>query len=221
MSPEQAEGRRDIGPASDIYSLGAILYALLAGRPPLQGTTPIETLKMVVSTEPVSPSQLQPRLARDLVTICLKCLHKDPARRYETAGDLADDLRRFLHDEPILARASGRVEKTWRWCRRNPSIAALVASVLLVLVAGIVVSSYFAYTASREANEASRLAKVARKAEKDARDDRDRAEASAQTGRESELISRMLACSRVPGKTVCGFLFASCLDGQRLRGPTT
>ena len=108
MSPEQAEGRRDIGPASDIYSLGAILYALLAGRPPLQGTTPIETLKMVVGTEPVSPSQLQPRFARDLVTICLKCLHKDPARRYETAGALADDLRRFLHDEPIRrGRAAG------------------------------------------------------------------------------------------------------------------
>ncbi len=214
MSPEQAEGRRNIGPASDIYSLGAILYALLAGRPPLQGTTPLETLKMVVSTEPVSPSQLQPRLARDLVTICLKCLHKLPERRYETAGALADDLRRFLDDEPIQARASGRIEKTWRLCRRNPSIAALVACVLLVLVAGIIVSSYFAYSASREATESSRLAKVARKAENEARDDRDRAEASAARAREHAYRSDIRLLPSVVADGMW-FLFCALLDGQR------
>jgi WD40 repeat protein/serine/threonine protein kinase len=214
MSPEQAEGRRDIGPASDIYSLGAILYALLAGRPPLQGTTPLETLKMVVSTEPVSPSQLQPRLARDLVTICLKCLHKDAARRYETAGALADDLRRFLHDEPILARPSGRIEKTWRLCRRNPSIAGLLASVLLVLVAGTAVSSYFAYLATQRATESSRLAKVALKAEKHARDDRDRAEASAERARERAYLSDVRLLPRALENSLW-ILFCELLDGQR------
>ena len=181
---------------------------------PLQGTTPLETLKMVVSTEPVSPSQLRPALARDLVTICLKCLHKLPERRYETAGTLADDLRRFLDDEPIQAHASGRIEKTWR-CTANPSIAALGACVLLVLVAGIVVSTYFAYSASREANKSSRLAKVARKAD-EARDDRDRAEAGAAPAREHAYRSDIRLLPSVVGDGMW-FLFCALLDGPHRR----
>ena len=201
MSPEQAEGRVDaVGPASDVYSLGAILYVLLTGRPPFQGVSAIQTLKMVVRSEPVPPSQLQPRLAKDLETICLKCLHKDPARRYETAGALADDLRRFLNDEPILARASGRIEKTWRLCRRNPLIAALMASVLLVLVAGVAVSSYFAYTASEEA--------------KDARAAKTRAEANAQRARERAYGSDVRLTQRAWDDNLIS-LFDELLDGQR------
>ncbi|MBX7105224.1 MAG: protein kinase [Gemmataceae bacterium] len=155
MSPEQAEGRvREIGPATDIYSLGAILYVLITGRPPFQGTTPIETISLVTRDEPVAPTELQPRLPRDLETICLKCLHKDPARRYSSAGELADDLCRFLNDETILARPSSWAEKTWRMCRRNPLVAGLTAAVFLVLVAGIGVSANFAILAQTEAEAA-------------------------------------------------------------------
>jgi len=134
MSPEQAAGRvRDIGPASDIYSLGAILYMLLTGRAPFQGTSPIETVQMVIENEPIAPTQLQARLPRDLETICLKCLRKQPAQRYATAGELADDLRRFQQNEPIVARPVGRIERVVKWTRRRPAIAAL----LLVTALGV------------------------------------------------------------------------------------
>jgi WD40 repeat protein len=132
MAPEQAGGGgKHIGPAADIYALGAILYECLTGRPPFQGPTPLDTVMQVVADDPVPPRQLRSKTPRDLETICLKCLHKEPGKRYATAGDLAEDLRRFQTGEPIRARPVVRLERTWKWVKRRPAVTALLAVLLL------------------------------------------------------------------------------------------
>ncbi|MFP6764112.1 MAG: serine/threonine-protein kinase, partial [Planctomycetaceae bacterium] len=139
MPPEQASGETDtIGPAADIYSLGAILYALLTGRPPFQSANVMDTLVAVLEQEPVTPRQLNPALDQDLETICLKCLEKDAGRRYATTDELVAELGRYLNGEPIHARPIGKLERGWRWCKRKPALAGLVAlAVLLLLTLGI------------------------------------------------------------------------------------
>jgi len=157
MAPEQAEGRlADVGPLSDVYSLGAILYDLLTGRAPFKGTSVLETLDQVRTREPVAPVQLQPGIPRDLETICLKCLQKDPGRRYASAGALAADLDRFQKGEPILARPIGRLERTWRWCQRNPRIAGLTATIVLAVVAWGLTASLMAWQIKLQKDEADR-----------------------------------------------------------------
>jgi tRNA A-37 threonylcarbamoyl transferase component Bud32 len=136
MAPEQAAGQASrASTRSDVYSLGGLLYDVLCARPPFQADTPLETMRLAQATEPVPPRLLNPRLPRDLETICLKCLQKEPAKRYATAGGLAEELDRFLRDEPIHARPVGRPEKLWRWCRRNPKLAASLTGTLCLLVA--------------------------------------------------------------------------------------
>ncbi len=161
MAPEQAGGKsEDIGPATDVYALGAILYECLTGRPPFKAATPLDTILQVCTDPPVPPSQLQPKTPRDLETICLKCLRKEPEKRYSSALHLAEDLRRWQAGEPILARPVGRMERTWRWCRRNPVVAALTSAVAFLLVAGTMLASYLAIDANGAKNQA--LAEKAR-----------------------------------------------------------
>ena len=142
MPPEQAGGKRgEVGPAADVYALGATLYALVTGRPPFQAATAMDTVLQVISDEPVPPRRLNASIPRDLETICLKCLEKEPARRYTTGGELADDLRRFLDGEPIRARSVNSFEKCWRWCRRRPVFAGLTAAVVMAVAGGLIGTS--------------------------------------------------------------------------------
>ncbi|HTU23522.1 MAG TPA: serine/threonine-protein kinase [Gemmataceae bacterium] len=154
MAPEQARGWGLIGPAADIYALGAVLYDLLTGRPPFEGTTVLDTLEMVQLHDPVPPQRHQPSIPTDLQTICLKCLHKTPAGRYLTAQNLADDLRRFLDGQPIQARPTPLWERVLKWVRRRPAQAALFAAGAAVLITLIV-------ALAREAKNQHHLAELA------------------------------------------------------------
>jgi tetratricopeptide (TPR) repeat protein len=138
MAPEQVgAGREKLGPAADVYGLGALLYHVITGRPPFVAPSVAETLEQVRHQEPVPPRRLNPAIHRDLETICLKCLEKEPGQRYASARAMADDLRRFLDGVAIAARPIAPAEKAWRWCRRRPAVAALAASLVFSLFAGL------------------------------------------------------------------------------------
>jgi serine/threonine protein kinase/tetratricopeptide (TPR) repeat protein len=195
MAPEQARGEaKEVGPPADVHALGAMLYEMLTGRPPYLAATAMDTVMAVLKEEPVPPSRLQPRIPRDIETICLKCLQKEPEKRYISAAALADDLRRFLNGEPIEARPVSSAERLWRWCQRNPRVAVLSALVLLLLAGVAVGSTVFSFKLATE----KKSALDARDAEKTAKEQAQVAEVkateSAQVARaQSDLAVESLA----------------------------
>jgi hypothetical protein len=170
MAPEQATAQKTVTTAVDVYGLGAVLYALLTGGPPFQGANVLEILTQVVERKATSPRALNQRVDRDLETVCLKCLAKDPARRYQSAEQLAEDLERWQRGEPILARPAGPWERAGKWVKRNPLVAGLLAALVLVLLAGSVVSVCFAIHDTRQAEQARTAEADAKRKAKTARD---------------------------------------------------
>ncbi len=200
MAPEQtfAPNERNVvlGPTADVYALGTILYEMLTGRPPFRGGCAAETLLQLQLLDPAAPSQWQPGIPRDLESVALKCLEKDPARRYPTAECLADDLKRFLDGEPTRARPVGLGEKAEKWARRNPAVAGLAATVLATAVVGFVAVFYQWREAEAARTVADRraTAEVASRAQADA--DRGRAEAAREAA-ESSLYASHIARARL------------------------
>jgi WD40 repeat protein len=192
MAPEQARADKQLSTAVDVYSLGAILYECLTGRPPFRATTPLDTILQLLEREPDRPRSLNPAVDRDLETIALKCLEKEPAKRYGSAEALADELGRWQRGEPILARPAGRAERAWRWCRRNPAIAGLTAAVAAALVLGIIFSTVFGIQASASEraarDEATRADREAKNAQEAAAREKERADREQKARRDSQRL---------------------------------
>jgi len=188
IAPEQASGKsRDVGPSVDIYALGAILYELLTGRPPFMGETPLDTVLQVLHDDPVPPKRLQASVPRDLETICLKCLTKNPSKRYLTADALGDDLRRFLMGEPIKARPLSAWGRGVKWARRHPSMAILATFTFVATITLVTVLSA-AYAHVRDArDQAAEDARAATESRKKEAEERQRAEILAAANERARL----------------------------------
>ncbi|HMC63757.1 MAG TPA: tetratricopeptide repeat-containing serine/threonine-protein kinase [Gemmataceae bacterium] len=185
MAPEQAASK-NVGPPADVYALGALLYEMVTGRPPFRAGTPLDTILQVISDEPVPPSQLNPKLPVDLETICLKCLEKEPHKRYDSALALAEDLGRYLAHEPILARPTSAWRRVLKWARRRPALAALVGVVFFAFltVAAVIAVSYVRLREERDA---------ATRAKEEAERQRQRAEMSFERARKAvdQMLTRV------------------------------
>ena len=177
MAPEQASGnKRGLTTATDVYGLGAVLYALLTGKPPFQGESVLETLERVREGRPDPPSGVGNRVDKDLETICLKCLEKEPGKRYHSAEELADELERWLNLEPIHARPVGGAEQAWRWCRRQPVLAGLIGTIILIAALGSGGIIWQWRASVRNANDARNNELMAREQQKQANQARIEAE---------------------------------------------
>jgi hypothetical protein len=224
MPPEQAAGDAEVGPPADVYSLGAVLYCLVTGRPPFQASNLLDIVRQVLEKEPVPPRQLNPEVPRDLETICLKCLEKDPRRRYASAAALGEDLRRFGAGEPIAARPVSAWERSAKWTRRKPAVAALGLAVVAVAAAGLAgilwqwraaVSNALAAAANareaiRQRDEVKKASDRLRLALDEARQQRDRAGLNAYLAN-MKLVEREWDAAHIPR-------VLELLDGQRPKG---
>ncbi len=205
MAPEQASGKTDIGRGTDVWALGAVLYALLTGRAPFVGANTMDTLIQLKENDPVVPSELVANVSVDLETICLKCLQKETERRYLTAQELADDIRRYLDGIPILARPVGRIERTWRWCRRKPLVAGLTAAVAVATIAGTTFSIVFGILA----NDAAAAAAIA---QQDAEDKRVYAEQKEQEAEDNAELAERNADEALQQRTVALAAFNTAVE---------
>lgn len=190
MAPEQAGGNGEIGPAADIYALGVILYEAVIGRPPFVGETTMDTLSQVIQDEPIPLIRLNPKVAKDVQTICLKCLEKDPARRYSTALELAEDLALYLDGRPIMARPISLVGRSWKWIKRRPAWASLIFVLVLSVLAAFIGIGYHSHQMSLALNEATQ--------------ERNKAQRLFDNGHQlskSLLSEHLNALARLPGST--------------------
>ncbi len=211
MAPEQTTASRaQIGPATDVYALGAVMYELLTGRPPFQGTSTLETLDQVRGQKPVPPRRLNPKIPRDLETIALKCLEKNPSRRYASAEALADDLRRWLEGRSISARPVSFLEKTWSGCRHRPVVAGLVATLALTLS-----TSFFGILLLWRYAEAERVRAESERGH--AQSERLRAEADYKIARDTLAEVLDLGGNAARSNNMSRDQLISCLKGARAR----
>jgi WD40 repeat protein/serine/threonine protein kinase len=196
MSPEQARGEKNVGPAVDVYALGAILYEMLSGRPPFKAETPIDTIQATLEQEAARPSLSRPGIPIDLETICLKCLEKEPTRRYPSAEALAEDLRRWLAGEPITARPVSTLERLWKWSRRHPGLAgslAVIASLIVSIAIGSAVAATVFERIAREKGELADQRQIERNKALKAQDQAEQASAEARRQEQAERWERYRA----------------------------